>query len=166
MRRLIPLTIALSLFVLSVPLSAEEPVEPEVLQACDDVPEGVERVTLDGLTTGIDNPAIPVWGVTAIAGDVATTRDFILDLAGNPVTMTRTQVEVTMSWDIPVEDYDLDLLDEAGAELDHSENPQPLDGPEELVASSLGHCEGFTVAALNWIAAGASELVLDISVRT
>jgi hypothetical protein len=167
--RLLALTVVLALFALAAPLAADEHEVPdeELLEPCANVPAGVERVTLDGLTTGIDNPAVPLWGVTLIAvDDVATTRTFILDLAGNPVTRNQALVEVTMTWDIPVEDYDLDLLDEFGAEMDHSENVQPLDPAAESVAGTVRHCRRFTAAALNWTAAGVSELVLDITVRS
>jgi hypothetical protein len=156
------LVLLLSLLLVAGPAPAQE--AGDVLQPCANAGTA-EVVTPEGLQTGIDTPTEPLWGVTGSPG-TQTQKSFILDLTGNPVADNRATVDVTMTWDIPVEDYDLDLLDAYGGELAHSEMIQPIDGDSEHVAAVLRHCDRFSAAALNWTAAGLSELTLELAAST
>ena len=143
-----------AMIVLAAPVQAQE---PDVLAACTSI-SGAEVVTLDGLTTDIATPS----GVAYLA---STAKTFVLDLAGQPLTDDRRTVAVDMTWDVPVEDYDLDMPI-GGEEDGHSENVQPLDAAEESVSGLVRHCQRFTVEASAWAApAGLSTLTLDLAVQ-
>ena len=156
MRRLIAVVALLALVVLAAPASAQT---ADVLQPCTNAGTAVV-VTPEGLETDIATPTQPLWGVT---GEPGTEKTFILDLAGNALTDNKAVVEVALSWDVPVEDYDLSLYDSSGTEVSHSENIQPVE-TGEVVSGEIGHCKKFTAEALNWVAAGASKLALGITV--
>lgn len=163
--RLLPLLLAVAL-VAAAPLAEEgggadgtaTDEEAELLEPCDNLDE-LEVLTPEGLQSTIAAPTTPLWGIGTPGS--AEQKDFLLDLAGQPVEEDSTFVTVDMSWDIPVEDYDLNLYDSSGVELDHSENIQP-ETEGESVAGTLSHCDRFTVESLNWSAAGLSTLTLDL----
>lgn len=146
--------------VLALVLVAADTEDPQVLEPCDNAEE-LEVLTLDGLQTTIATPGAPGWGI-GVPGS-SEQKDLILDLAGQPLDQTGAFVTVVMSWDVPVEDYDLNLNDDEGSEVDHSENIQPIDGDTEEVSGGFRHCDVFQVESLNWTAAGVSTLTLDIS---
>lgn len=124
------------------------------LDACAN-PGNVTLVTLDGLAAGIDTPSLPLWGDE-------TQADFMLSLEGEPVAENTAAVSVAMTWDLPVEDFDLNLYDGNGTEIGHSENINPIEAAGEEVSGTIKHCEIFTVEALMWTGAGLSTLSLDI----
>lgn len=142
--------------VLAVAAPAQAQEVPTVLQPCTNT-AGAEVVTLEGLVTGIATPTnAPLW----LEG---TQKTFVLDLAGNPVEDSSAIVDITMTWDIPVEDYDLNMLDHTGTEVDHSENINPVDATDENVSGTVAHCKRFSAEALAWTAIGLSTLTLTIT---
>jgi opacity protein-like surface antigen len=152
MRRRLAAAVLLALCAVAAPAAAQT--SPDLLQPCTST-GGATVVTLSGLTTDIDAPSVPLWGDS-------TTKEFVLDLAGQPVARNRAEVAIRMTWSLPVEDYDLNMLDFRGEEVAHSENVQPLDD-HELVAGEVLHCQRFSAEALAWVAAGASDLTLTLT---
>ena len=154
MKRWSAAVVMFALLVVAAPTQAQEVVD--VLAPCTST-SGAEVVTLEGLESTIATPA-------GAAYSAAETKQFILSLAGSPLTENRKTVEVVMSWDVPVEDYDLDMP-LGGEEAGHSENVQPLDGAEEAVSGEVKHCQRFDIEASAWAApAGLSTLSLDLTV--
>lgn len=158
MRRILSTAVLFALLAIAAPVNAQV-ASATSLPACTDVGESVV-VTRNGLRTGIATPTQPLYNATGAPG---TLKTFVLDLSGGGTTNSRAMVNVTMTWNIPVEDYDLNLLDERGARLDHSENLQPYVTGEN-VSSELRHCQKFHVEAMNYMAAGLSDLQLDLAV--
>jgi hypothetical protein len=152
MRRFAFAALLVATVMLAAPASAQT---ADVLKPCTST-AGAVVVTPAGLKSDIATPSLPLYGDS-------TTRDFILDLAGQPLTDNKAIVEIVMTWDIPVEDYDLNMLDAGGSTLAESAGIQPLDDGE-AVSGEVGHCKRFSAEALNWTAAGLSKLSLSLSV--
>lgn len=144
MRKSLHVALLLAALPLLFGLNAAGAQEPEKLKPCTNT-SGATVLTLAGNTGTIAPPQMPLWMASA-------TKVFILDLAGNLVTKDRAAVGVTLSWENPVNDYDMNVLDAAGEEVSHSENISVLDGPGETGGGSFAHCERFTVEVLNWTA--------------
>jgi len=72
-----------------------------------------------------------------------------------PATATnKASVASSLSWEIPVNDWNLSLRDPAGSTLDSSARVQPRDPVGEAVDATLKHCSLFTIRVLNHQAAG------------
>jgi hypothetical protein len=121
--------------------------EPAVLEACD-APAGAVVLTTAGVTRSTAAPATPT------SFSPATT--VVVDLAGSAVGTTG-DVVATLTWGIPVNDYDLRTTN--GTEVLNSQNLQPVDEPlEEIAVGRLAHCSTFTVQVRNWVA----PVVVDV----
>jgi hypothetical protein len=157
MKRTSAVVLLLAMLVVALPVQAQQIPEPELLAPCTNT-TGAEVLTLDGLSTDIATPA-------GVAYSASSSKDFVLDLAGEPVNANRRVVDAVMTWDIRAEDYDLDMP-VGGTEDGHSERVQPLASAEEAVFGEVRHCQRFAVEASAWAAAaGLSTLVLDLAVR-
>jgi hypothetical protein len=152
---------ALLLFA-AVPASAQEttePVEesveePEVI-ACEN-PDGLEVITPEGLQTDIATPSF-------LVGNEVETKDLLVDLSATSLDATAT-VLVGMTWNLIVNDYDLQAYSASGGGV--SENYQPFDPVEESVnLTKVKHCEVITAAAIDFLApVVVDSLVLDFRV--
>jgi hypothetical protein len=89
-------------------------------------------------------------------------RTFVLDLAGQPIG-TRGSVDVTLTWGIVLNDFDLDVDGES------SQNIQPLDDAVEEVTTPLkNHCGRITASAINFsglVVVDSLELALQPRLR-
>jgi hypothetical protein len=131
---------------------AEPAPEPAPLAECA-LPAGTERLTVDGVTGTIDTPSL--------VGEESTSRVFVLDLAGLPVGTTGA-ADVTMTWGVPANDYDLDVNGVT------SENYQPFDDAVETAGTAARpHCSRITVTAIDFLAPVVVDtLSIDVKVRT
>jgi hypothetical protein len=130
----------------------EEPVEPELLAACTNSPD-LPRITVEGHSGTVATPAPPFGEESA---------SYVLDLAGQPVGTT-ANVNVALSWTIPVNDFDLDAASSGSA--GESINVQPVDPAlEEVFLSGVKHCGVVTATAVNFLAAVVVDtLTLDLT---
>ncbi len=119
-----------------------DPEAPAVLAECA-LPAGSERLTVDGFTGTIATPS-------ALVGNERESRVFTLDLAGLAEGSTGS-IEATMTWLVPANDYDLDVL--AGRSSGTSENFQPFDpNTESVFAGGVAHCAKVTISAIDFLA--------------
>ena len=101
--------------------------------------EGVQVVTLEGLTTTLPQPTTP---------DSEERTQFLLDLGDVPAGTTAT-VTAIMSWTM-ASDWDLRMEDGAGTFLGQSTDIQPYKPPVERVTGlERPHCGVFTLVSIN-----------------
>lgn len=156
MRRVLGGVAAAVLTLTAVPaLAADEvPAEPQLLEACTTVPAGATVLTPEGFTGTVATPS-------ALVGNERESLVLVLDLAGSPVGTTAS-LATTMTWQVPANDYDLEVL--AGKGSGSSEGYQPFDPAEESVFSSaLPHCQRVTVTAVDFLAPVVAD-TLDLGV--
>lgn len=162
MSRLFAAALTALLVFAAVPAFAQEPTEavaepteePGII-ACDNA-EGLEVITPDGLQSDI---ATPSW----LVGNEVENKEFLVDLGATSLDATAT-VGAAMTWDVLVNDYDLEAYSSASGGL--SENYQPFDPVEESVTlTKVKHCEVIVVGAIDFLApVVVDSLVLDFSV--
>ena len=129
-----------ALALAAVPASATD--APTLLEECA-VPSGATVLTTKGVSRPEAAPATPT--------SFGAARSFVVDLSGSPVG-TRGDVLATLTWGVPVNDYDLRATLSSGEVL-NSQNLQPVDeAVEEIGLGRLGHCSTFTVQVRNWTA--------------
>lgn len=134
--------------VVSVALPATAQGEVELLKPCGGP---LTTVGYDDLSTQIATPAVPLASATTVA--------HIIDLAGEPVGST-ARVDVTVSWDDPVSDFDIDVNGTASAGF------TVLSGPQETVnLGTLKHCSVITTEVANFSGSPLAAITLDISAR-
>jgi hypothetical protein len=147
MRRSIMLVPVVALFLLT-PTGVQAATGDLVV--CDAPPEGTTVLKPGtGPTFEIASPELP---------DDQTEQLFMVDLS--PATATnKATVNVTLNWQIAVNDFDMYLVDENGEELGASEGFQALgDPPTETVGATFLHCSSFTIQVYNFLAAGGSTV--------
>lgn len=76
-------------------------------------------------------------------------KEFLVDLSATSLEAT-APVDITMTWDVRVNDYDLGATSARSDGV--SENYQPFDPVEEAVNVVAGHCEVIEVRAINFLA--------------
>lgn len=162
MSRLFAAALTALLVFAAVPAFAQEPTEPvaepteepEII-ACDNA-EGLEVITPDGLQSDIATPSF-------LVGNEVENKEFLVDLGATSLDATAT-VGAVMTWDVLVNDYDLEAYSTASGGL--SENYQPFDPVEETVTlTKVKHCEVIVVGAIDFLApVVVDSLVLDFSV--
>jgi len=105
--------------------------------------EGVQVVTLEGLTTTLPQPQ------PQPLSDSEERTQFVLDLGDVPAGTTAT-VTAVMSWTIEANDWGLSMEDAAETVLDESLDTQPGDRPVEQVSGfERPHCGVFTLVSIN-----------------
>ena len=153
MRNLLLILSVLALTLVSTVASAEgEDDGPLRLDPC----EGDSILTLDGDAIDLTMPLI-------IEGDSAS-QTYKLDLSGQEVADDedmddKATVTAIMTWDLFVNDYDLDL----GGTV--SENYQPLDPAQEVASRTYTHCQTVLVSAVNFLGTGGDSVSIALDVR-
>lgn len=131
-------------------LSEEEP-EPPANEVCTG---SQDLLTVDGFSGDIETPSI-------ILNSGSTVTTFRVDLE-TPVTSpaARAAVDVTISWGVPTNDYDLDVNGESSAAL------QPLDPATENVTVSVANCGIVSIDVFEFLAPAAVDTIsLEVKVR-
>jgi hypothetical protein len=164
--RLLAAALTALLLLVALPAAAQEagdagePVEETEDEAapveCAN-PDGLEVITTDGLASDI---AVPEF-----SGSGMEYKELLVDLAAFSTDAT-APVDVTMTWDYLVNDYDLSAFSRSSSGL--SENYQPFDEAEEHVRLDVvRHCEVIEVNAINFLAPlDFDSLALDFAVGT
>ncbi|HVM19534.1 MAG TPA: hypothetical protein VM307_06205 [Egibacteraceae bacterium] len=150
MARLLAAVLTSMLLFAAVPAAAQEaggeaPVE-EVTEEPTPVecanPDGLEVITTEGLTTDIATPTFD--------GSGSEYKEFLVDLGAYSLDAT-APVDVSMTWGILLNDYDLAAFSAKSSGL--SENYQPFDPAEENVRLDVvRHCEVIEAEAINFLA--------------
>lgn len=135
---------------------ADTDAETETPVACTNTDE-LDVLTPAGLESDIATPAFD--------GPGEEYKDYLVDLGATSPDAT-APVEIAMTWDLPVNDYDLGA--DSAASSGFSENYQPLDPNEENVRLDVvKHCEVISVRAINFLApVDLDELALKFTVGT
>lgn len=142
------LSMLVAMMLLAGPATAAG--EVELLEPCS---TSVQKVTLDDLTTTLDTPGLPAYLSE-------TSATFVLDLAGNPVDDDTARVDVTVSWDDPVSDFDTSVNEESSRAFTF------LDGPADHYAlGSLEHCSLIAVGVENFSGNPLAVITADFNVR-
>lgn len=124
-----------------------------VAAAGDEACEGDNVVTADGLSTEVDAPDAPLSTGDAVA--------YTLDLSGTE--FVTGAVTATITWTVPVNDYDVFVNDEGPLETSLAAGGATS---ETAPGPSLGHCDTFLVQVDNFAAVDAADTVtLTIDVR-
>ncbi|WP_157965744.1 hypothetical protein [Euzebya rosea] len=142
----VKLIAVLALVVMAaVPVGADD----DVLQPCT---TSNPTITLAGESHTPDTPLEPLVGETSIT--------FTVDLAGNPVTDTKANVDLFLTWDDEVSDFDMAIGE------DGTYGTTVLDGPSEaLLVTNATHCSTITVDILNFAGSPLATLNLATSAR-
>jgi hypothetical protein len=113
---------------------------------CDTPPQGVTVLEeSSSKTVEIASPALP--GDTII-------HEFQVNLYPAKA-VNKATVGVNLSWDIPVNDYDMTLIETGQV----SQEFQALgDPPVETVGDTFLHCGTFSIEILNFLAVGGPEM--------
>lgn len=152
MRRALLLIALLTLMAPALPASADAP--PPVACPSDD---GRERLTPDGRTYTFEAPVAPANAA------LPRQANFYLKLDLAPAAMAA--IDFRLSWpDDGASDFDLYVLDAAGATLGSSIDITALDGPGELVSLELAHCDDIQVAVRNFTGDPRTSLTLSMTV--
>jgi hypothetical protein len=121
--------------------ATEEPTVEATPIACDN-PDELEVITTEGLASDITTPAFD--------GSGTEEKEFLVDLGATSLDAT-APVDIAMTWDLAVNDYDLGA--DSAASSGFSENYQPFDPTEENVRLDVvNHCEVIYVRAVNFLA--------------
>jgi hypothetical protein len=157
MRRLVLPAVATLLALGALPVHADEAADDpdEDLVECTN-PGGLEEVDREGLSSTIDTPVEPLW-------EGSEFKNFLVDLSPGKVN-TRASLTVTMTWDVPTDDYDLFVSTSLDAGDSQDWQIETLEGAESVTVL-VRHCDVITVEARNWAAAVfVQELSLDFAV--
>ena len=120
----------------------------EVLPECGG---NVPVVTLDDLSEPIETPMLP---------SDATTTYYRLSLAGNPVDDDRASVNVEISWDDPVSDFELRANGQSSVQIN------AIAGASERISlGTLKHCDAIAVTVENFAGSPVATITLDLDVR-
>lgn len=146
MRRPLLALAALALAVPAVPALAAD----DVHGACANA-GGLPVLALggEGLTGTVATPSL--------VGNATESARVLLSLEGQPVARTAT-VASTISWDVPVNDYDLTLT--GGTASATSEGFQPVDPAEESASvGKVKHCAEVVITAADFLAPVAVDTI-------
>ena len=139
MRRPLLALAALALAVPAVPALAAD----EVHGACAN-PDGLPVLALGGSGTS------GTVGTPSLVGNATESVILLLSLDGQPVAKTAT-VSATLTWGVPVNDYDLQLASTTASSS--TEGFQPVDPAEESTSvARTKHCTKVVVTAVDFLA--------------
>jgi len=156
----IPLSLVL-LFAF-LPLAPASAITPAGFDCGPD--DGREQLTADGFTLEFDAPDV-------LAPELAATRE----QTGDGITRQRSahfyfranrwaDLDLTLDWTAPNNDFDLYAFDADGFELARSDNSN-IDGQtigELATVSGIRHCDDFSVEVRNWAGDPGEPLTLEI----
>lgn len=146
MRRPLLALAALALAVPAVPALAAD----DVHGACAN-PEGLPVLTLGG--SGLSGTV----ATPSLVGDASESVLVLLSLEGQPVAKTAT-VSATLTWGVPVNDYDLELSSTTASSS--TDGFQPVDPAEESTSvARTRHCTEVVVTAVDFLAPVAVDTI-------
>ena len=131
-----------------------EPTESGPL-ACTNT-NGLEVVAPGGLDSTIPTPVFD--------GPGTEYKEYLVDLSATSLDAT-APVNVTLTWGLRVNDYDLGVTSQRSSAA--TEGFQPIDPAEEATSVVAGHCEVIEVQAINFLAPiDIDTLALNFTVGT
>ncbi len=161
MRRLMLFLVIAPIAVMTVPAAAQTVVEPV---ACEAPPAGTTVIgpshsVMPKVAAPMPPERPPPAAIAAPGGH--TDVKYQLDLS--PATAANVaSVSAVLDWKIPINDWDLRLMDGAGAVISSSARRQratpPAPATEWVWQTSMKHCSLFTVRVYNFLAIGSPEI--------
>lgn len=152
MRHLLVILAALSALALTVPAGAQL-AEPVLNEPCTNT-DGRTVVTLDAPFSDVVETPV---GAGNLTGPIpAGTGEYVIDLQGLEEGVRKT-VNLTLSVDNPVADYDLVV---------NGENDLSTDNPENKSVPNARHCQVVSLETDVFIGVPIDTLTLDVAIST